>query len=73
MKTTIQVVLILFCAWLIASIGIRIFGAMLGLRNSEMSITVVSTLAAIAVAVWVWSRPRTGRSGARRGEQENDL
>ena len=52
----------LFLAWVAASLSIRLIGVIfLGLRNSEMSVGVISILAAIAVAIWVWHRLR--RSG----------
>jgi hypothetical protein len=55
MKQYLLVGLILICAWVVASLGIRIFGILvLGMRNSEISVGVVSALAVVAVAVWIW-------------------
>jgi small neutral amino acid transporter SnatA (MarC family) len=55
MKRYLVAMLILICAWIVASIGIRIFGILVfGLRNTEISAGVVSALAAVAVAIWIW-------------------
>jgi hypothetical protein len=46
---------ILFIAWVIASIAIRIIGTVFfGVSNSHQSFAVVSVMAAIAVAIWAW-------------------
>jgi hypothetical protein len=55
MKQYLAVALILICVWVVASVSIRIFGILvLGLQNTEMSVGVVSALAVVAVAVWIW-------------------
>ena len=58
MKRTLLVTVILFLAWVIASLGIRFIGTVLfGISNDKMSFAAVSILAAIAVAVWLWKAP----------------
>jgi predicted tellurium resistance membrane protein TerC len=58
MKRTLLLLVILFLAWVGASLAIRFIGTMFfGIRNDEMSFAAVSILAAIAVAVWLWKAP----------------
>lgn len=53
----IKLAAILFGAWLFFSIAIRFFAILLlNIKNSEISTAVVSVLAAVFVAMWVWKR-----------------
>jgi hypothetical protein len=55
MKKAVQISVALFLAWVAASIGIRVIAILFFVdNNSEISLPVVSVMAAIAVAIWVY-------------------